>query len=218
MKFHPDIIRFLSDLKENNDREWFNANKNNYLKVKAEFENTVAKIITEVGAFDDDIKYLTPAECTFRIYRDTRFAKDGEPYKTNMGAYMAKNGRKSIYAGYYLHIEPGKSFAGGGIYMPLPENLLKIRQEICNFSSDFETIIRTPEFKKVYGELETIDALKKMPKGFPADAPDIIRHKHFIASYSIPDTLFSQDNFTENIVNIFKTLQPLNAFFNRALE
>jgi uncharacterized protein (TIGR02453 family) len=112
------ILDFLKDLSSNNTREWFEMNKPVYNKVKADFENFVNEIIAEIQRFDPSLGSLQAKDCTFRIYRDVRFSHDKSPYKTNIGAFMAKGGRKSAGSGYYLHIEPGKSFVGGGIICP----------------------------------------------------------------------------------------------------
>ena len=99
-------------------------------QAKSDFESLINRIIPAVHSFDPDIGTLTAKQCVFRIYRDVRFSKDKSPYKTNMGAFISKGGRKGGYAGYYLHIDPEVSFIAGGSYMPLPDNLKKIRQEI----------------------------------------------------------------------------------------
>lgn len=111
-------IEFLSELKQNNNRDWFQQNKEWYLKIKSDHEKLVSEIITGLSVIDSQLQLLKPAECVFRIYRDVRFSKNKDPYKTALGAVFSKGGRKGKYAGYYLHIEPGNSFAGGGIWRP----------------------------------------------------------------------------------------------------
>lgn len=97
------IISFLNDLSKNNNREWFNKNKSRYLEVKNQFGEFVNSLIPEIAKFDDDVKYHTAKDCIFRIYNDTRFYKNKPPYKTNMGAFIAKRGKNSGNAGYYFH-------------------------------------------------------------------------------------------------------------------
>jgi len=134
----PNIIKFLTTLKENNNRDWFNKNKKWYQRSIEEFEVYVNCLIGEIQKFDVDIRFLAAKDCIFRIYRDIRFSKDKSPYKTNFGAFIVKDGRKSGNAGYYLHIEPGSSFLGGGIYMPPAETLRVVRKEIFENTKEFK--------------------------------------------------------------------------------
>ena len=121
---NPIILDFLSKLKENNNREWFQANKKFYEEAKSEVEAFVDDLIPRMAAFEPSLKYVTAKECMFRIFRDVRFSKDKVPYKTNMGAWITKGGRKSPGPGYYLHIQPGESMLAGGVYMPEPDKLI----------------------------------------------------------------------------------------------
>lgn len=104
-----EILDFLRDLDNNNHREWFNANKDRYQEVLKKWYAFCESLITEIGRFDKDIAPLTIKDCTYRIYRDTRFSKDKSPYKTHFGAFLAKGGKKSMHAGYYFHIGTGNS-------------------------------------------------------------------------------------------------------------
>ena len=124
------ILAFLNELAENNNREWFQANKPRYEEAKKEFENFVGQLIGEISKFDPQIKTVEAKNCLFRIYNDIRFAKNKAPYKTNFGASIAKGGKNGGYAGYYLHIENGASFVAGGVYMPQADKLKLIRKEI----------------------------------------------------------------------------------------
>src|SRR6266496_3900330 len=124
-------LDFLKKLKKNNNREWFNENKNLYLDAKEDFDYFVNELIQEISESDSSVAGLQPKDCTFRIYKDVRFSKDKTPYKTNFGAAIQQGGRKSPASGYYIHISPTEVFVAGGIYMPSPENLLKIRNYIA---------------------------------------------------------------------------------------
>ena len=125
-----EILKFLELLSGNNNREWFEANKPMYQSAKSLYETLITNTITGIGAFDSSIGHPLAKDCLFRIFRDVRFSKDKAPYKTNFGAFIASGGRKSPKSGYYIHIEPEKSFIGGGIYMPQPDVLKKLRQEV----------------------------------------------------------------------------------------
>ena len=113
------VFQFLTEIKINNDRNWFNANKSKYEEARAEFELFIAELIKKIAGFDPPILRLEAKKCIFRIYRDTRFSKDKKPYKTNFGAHLVdSHERPHDRAGYYVHLEPGNSFLAGGAYLP----------------------------------------------------------------------------------------------------
>lgn len=213
---------FLRKLKKNNNREWFEKNKAHYLAAKENVEAVTNKIIEGLRSFDKRIAAdLTAKDCVFRIYRDTRFAKDKKPYKTNMGASMNPGGRKSMAAGYYLHVEPGECFLAGGMYMPEPVSLGKVRQEIDYNFDEFKKILGQAAFKKNFGGLwEEDDKLKTAPKGYAKDHPALehLQHKHFIAVCDLKDADLTSKNFVKNATAIYKTLLPLNLFLTRATD
>ena len=214
----PELLRFLSELKANNHRDWFLANKKWYDTVKKDFEQFVTKVILEVGAFDKDIQYLEVKDCTYRINRDVRFSADKSPYKTQMGAYLAKGGKKSIYSGYYIHFEPGECFLSGGVYMPLPENLKKIRQGIYDNIDEFNEIINNKAFTKHFKAIEG-DKLKSFPKDFPKDEKfAILKYKNFYVMKKEPETLVASDKYMNEIVETFKALKPFNDFMNQIIS
>ncbi|MHC1708551.1 MAG: DUF2461 domain-containing protein [Bacteroidales bacterium] len=215
-------LDFLKDLSQNNNREWFDANRNQYEKAKKIFEGITDKLLTGIKVIDPTIGAVKAKDCTFRIFRDTRFSHDKTPYKTNMGSFMARGGRKSIYAGYYLHLEPGgKSFAGGGIYMPPADSLKLVRQEIFYNVDEFKKILNHKDFKKIYNGLDSMgDELKKAPQGYDPAWPDInlLKYKSYVVGKYMSDEELSSNNALEGILPAFKSLQPLVSFINRALE
>lgn len=215
-------IEFLRELSKNNTREWFDANRNRYEIAKKTFESFTDEIISEVRHFDSTIGTLKAKDCAFRIFRDTRFSKDKTPYKINMGAFIARGGRKSVYAGYYLHLEPdGKSFAGGGIYMPPAESLKLVRQEIFYNVGEFKKIINDKGFLKSFSGLDTMgDELKKAPQGYDPNWPDInlLKYKNYVVGRYMSDAEITGSNAKKLIIQAFTSLQPLNSFINRALE
>ncbi len=213
------ILEFLTDLRSHNNREWFNANKDNYLQAREQFEDTVNGLIAGIRKFDPEIGPLTAGDCVFRIYRDVRFSHDKSPYKTNMGGFIAKGGRKAGYAGYYLHIDPDGSFLAGGSHMPPPDRLKLIRQEIIYNVGEFKEIINAPGFRKTFGALEG-DRLSRPPKDFPADFPDIdlLKFKSYTVMHTLaPGDLLSQ-KFMAHATATFRELHPLVKFLNRALS
>lgn len=211
-------LTFLSQLKKNNHKEWFEKNKNSYLEIKDEFNGLIEKYIKEISKFDLSVKALEPKHCVFRIYKDVRFSKDKTPYKTHVGAYIADGGRKSEYAGYYIHIEPGHSLIAGGIWMPEPEILAAIRQEIDYNSKSFRKIVESATFKKYFKEIEG-EKLIRNPKDYSADNPNIefLKLKSFNAVYNISDKEITSPDFFKNSIATYKAMKPLNDFLNVAV-
>ena len=213
------IMAFLEDLKNNNNRDWFQANKARYEEVKPEFESIVAEVIKGISNFDSDIGLLKPKDCVFRIYRDVRFSKNKDPYKINMGAAFNKGGRKSRHAGYYLHVEPGNCFIGGGKWQPEPDILKSIRYEIFHSPKEFRKIIDNKNFVNSFGEMSG-DKLKRPPKGFPQDFEEIelIKFKSYIAGASIPENQITQPKFTPFVVDAFRQMKPFIGFLNNCVD
>ena len=216
-------LKFLKDLKGNNVKEWFDANRTTYDTARADFTNLVASVIEQYGKDDDEIASLHAKDCLFRINRDVRFSKNKAPYKTNFGASIARGGKKSIYAGYYIHIEPGnESFAGGGLWMPEAEQLKKVRQEIDYNFTTFEPLVMAPAFKAMYGDLYTGEdsKLSRPPKGYDDSNPAIeyLKFKSFIALHPLKDAEVTDKNLLSTILQAFKALHPLVLFLNTAIE
>ena len=150
---HPATLKFLKYLKKNNNKPWFDAHRKEYEAAKADFSSFVQLVIDKHSKSDPTIKSIAAKDCMFRINRDIRFSKDKSPYKTNMGAYINRGGKKSLFGGYYFHCEPGQSFTGGGLWMPMPPELNKVRQEIDYNFAAFKKIIGSKKFKSVYKDL-----------------------------------------------------------------
>jgi uncharacterized protein (TIGR02453 family) len=217
---HKETFQFLKSLKNNNNREWFDVNRSWYAAVRKGFEMFVESTIARIAQFDRDIAVSTAKEAIFRINRDIRFSKDKSPYKTNFGAFIAKGGRKSLHAGYYIHVEPGGSFLAGGIYMPSPPVLRAIRIEIHENLEEFTEIIKKPSFTLHFGTEFWGDKLKTAPKGFPKDAPGIeyLKCKHFTVAKNEADTLVASQQYQDEVFAVFRALYPLNRFLNHAVD
>ena len=214
-----NVIPFLKDLKQNNNREWFKDNKNRYLLAKDEFEAFIADLLPEMAAIDKGLSGLEPKQCIFRIYRDVRFSKDKSPYKINMGAAMTKGGRKSHFATYYFHVEPGDAFAGGGIWQPAGPVLKAMRNEVYYNVDEFKKIMAAPAFTKYFSELMG-DKLTRPPQGFPADYPDIdlLKYKNYVVGHTIPDEVVTSDGLKKHLLDVYAALYPFNSFIYRALS
>jgi uncharacterized protein (TIGR02453 family) len=215
-------IKFLKDLKRNNNKPWFDHNRQKYEDAKSDFAKLVQTVIDQHARKDPSLKELKSKDCVFRINRDIRFSKDKTPYKTNMGASINRGGKKSVYAGYYLHLEPAESFVGGGVWMPMPPELKKIRQEIDYNLPDFNKIVRAKKFKAVYDELYKGQdvSLSKVPHGFEKDNPaaDFLKLKSFLAMKKLTDADLVSKTLEKQILEAFVALQPLVEFINKALE
>jgi uncharacterized protein (TIGR02453 family) len=217
----PDLqvsLKFLIDLSLNNDKVWFNANKDYYHKAYNEFAEFIDLLIPEIKKIDNNVNVTSSKQCLFRIYRDVRFSHDKNPYKTNFGAYIVKDGKKSPYAGYYLHMEPDNSFIGGGIYMPQNEILKNIRVYILKNAEKFRGIIYDPVFIDVFGELMD-HKLKSAPRGFAKDHPDLdlILHKSYAVGHMLSDNSWHDPDLIDRIIKVFKIQYKLNSFLNNAL-
>lgn len=208
----------MKDLKQNNNREWFQEHKKGYHAARKDMEGLVASVLAELPRVDQDIAGLQPKDFMFRIYRDVRFSKNKAPYKTNFGASIAKGGKRSPFPGYYIHIEPGRSFWGGGLYMPGGPILRAVRQEIDYNQEAFEQIVRDRSFKKTYGELWG-EKLKTAPQGYGQDHPAIewLRMKSFIAFKEVEDQDILSEGIVEQIIRDFSTLKPLIDFLKMPL-
>ncbi|MCD4697872.1 MAG: DUF2461 domain-containing protein [Bacteroidales bacterium] len=213
------VIPFLSDLKQNNNREWFRANKKNYDQAKSEFESFINVLIAGIVKFDPSIGTMNAKECVFRIYRDVRFSKDKSPYKSNMGGFISRGGRKGGFAGYYFHLDPEQSFIAGGMYMPPSVILKKVRQEIMYNIEEFKGIIHKASFQKTFGQLEG-EQLKRPPKDFPPDFPgiDLLKFKSYTVLHSFNPTSVSDADYNEYTLKVFREMLPLNKFLNKAIE
>ena len=215
------VLDFLSQLTVNNNREWFQHNKAWYEKSRKEVEVFVSEMITMISAIDPALQTPAMKDCIFRIFRDVRFGADKSPYKTNFGAFIARGGRKSSNPGYYFHFEPGKSMLAGGVYMPQPDTLKLLRNEVYYHSDELKGILSKPSFKKYFDQLGDFDKLKKAPKDFPADFPDIdlLKYRSYIVSQEIPDTVVSDpEGYRKLVVEMVRELQPFMAFLNRAIS
>ena len=215
----PDTMKFLKDIKRNNNKEWFHKNKERYQDARENFLEFITRVLDKLKQYDEEISTIEPAKCLFRINRDIRFSNDKKPYKTNFGANPSKGGRKIYRAGYYFHLEPGMSFIAGGIWMPESEDLAKIRQEIDYCFPEFKGIIGNKKFKAKFGELDREAELTRPPKGYEADNPaiDFLKLKSFTVTAGVTDDQVISNKVVQTTVEHFKAITPLVYFLNRAL-
>lgn len=211
-------LGFLKDLKAHNDREWFNANKDRFLVAQAEFTELCAQLLSGMAKFDKTVAGVDPKHCVFRIYRDTRFAKDKSPFKTNFGALLGHKGSMGSRAGYYLHVEPGASFVGGGVYMVDSNIMAAVRQHISANGAALRKILAAQGFEQTF-RFEG-DRLSKVPRGFAKDDPmaDYLKYKNFAVVHDVSDKLLTQADATDQILALYKAMKPFNTFIDKPLR
>ena len=212
-----ETFKFLKDLKKNNNRDWFNENKARYVAANQNVLDFVSELLEKMSAFDENLGKLDPKKTLFRIYRDTRFAKDKTPYKTNFGASINGIGKKDGGAGYYLHISPGECFLAAGVYMCEPKQLKKIRQEISVNAEEFNGIIGHKDFKKFEFSNEK---LSRVPQGFEKDDPmaEFLKMKHMVVSVNIKDEELMKADAVKSCAKEFEKMADFVDFLNASIE
>lgn len=224
------ILDFLKDVSLNNNRVWFNCNKERYIAAREEFENGISQAILRIASFDPEISHVEVKDTTYRIYRDTRFSKDKSPYKNHFGAYINAKGKKALRGGYYIHIEPEHSLLAVGNYW-LPTNILtSCRNEIIANEEEWLRCVENPLFRKYFGAADDADwdspqgfglaRLKSCPTGFPRDYKYLgyLRLKDYCAWHRVPDDFFSSAQWLDELESIFRTAKPMMDFMNSVID
>lgn len=202
-----EVFDFLKKLKKNNDRDWFNAHKKEYQSVH---ENVITLADCVLAGMNkiDNIETPTGKKSLYRIYRDTRFSKDKTPYKTHFGAVL-KRATAQLRGGYYMHIEAGASFVGGGFWEPNSDDIKRIRKAIAADPDELRKIINSKAFKSTFGELQG-NQVKTAPQGYKKDDPaiDLLRYKQFLISKEFTDQEVLSPDFCKQAVATFKAMRP----------
>jgi len=210
-------LDFLDSLKDNNNRDWFIKNRPAYIDAKDNFESFVQDIINNIVDFEPILKGLEVKSCVYRINRDIRFSNDKSPYKSHLGAFIVRGGKKNgdKFAGYYVHIEPEKSIIAGGAYMPPAPWLSAIREKIDEEPDEFVKIINSKDFVKYFGKIEG-EKLKKAPKGYPSDHPNIelLKFKSYLIVNEVNDGFVLSQNYFDHVLKVLKAMKPFNDFLN----
>ena len=215
-----EIMTFLEGVLHNNNRPWFLEHKQEYLNAQAQFNALAERIIDGVQRFDDDMRGLTLKDCTYRFYRDTRFSADKRPYKTHFGVFVCKGGKKSMLSGYYFQIQPKESedyFSGNmlctGMYMPYPDTLKSVREEIL-FDGDTlaETIRKADGFT-----LDTHSALKRVPNGYPKDHPhtEFLKLRDYLMLREVGEQDLYRPDLVDWVLDEFKKTKDFCRWLNR---
>lgn len=211
-------LHFLSLLAENNNREWFQANRKLYDAAKADMENLVGYLIEEVGKFQD-LGNLQVKECLLRINRDIRFSKNKAPYKNNLSAGIGPGGKSSGKIDYYIQVQPGnQTFLGGGMWEVTTEQLGRFRQEIDYNADELKGIIEDPEFRSFYPEIEG-ESLKTVPKGYSKDHPEIelLKRKQLFFMHRFTDKDVASKDFGQKVLKGIELLKPFTDYMNYVL-
>ena len=212
-----EIIEFLAELSENNNREWFAAHKEQYKAIDKRLKEFAAKLIQGIAAFDPSVANLTVADCTYRIYRDIRFSHDKRPYKTWSGVFVAPHGKKAGYAGYYIHFEPSGCFLYAGSHCPEPIALKSIREEILDNGDNMVAAIENSNGFRLCTE----NTLKRTPKDFPTNHKydNLLRLKDFGVEKPLnPQLLNDSTTLLQTAVDNFRSIYPLVEILNRAIN
>ncbi len=218
-----DLVQFLSELEENNNRAWFVMNKPRYDILRVEFLELVTKLIIDISKFDSEVAHCNPKKALFRINRDMRFSHDKSPYKTRFSAAITASGLKKPSQGggpaYYFHIDAdGTLLVAGGEYIPPPDRLKTIRQHVIIDATGFSKVLKSRKLKETFGDLQGEGSLKRPPKGFDIDVPHLeyIKMKSFIVwkETSLKEKIPA--DLEKEVVAGFKHAYPLVAWLRQA--
>lgn len=209
-----ETLQFLEELKLHNSKEWMEEHRPEHDAAFVDFKELIARFIERIDDFDHHLEGLRSDDSVFSIERINNKAVQ-EPYKTNFGAYIAFGGRASEFAGYYLHVAPGNTYLGGGMYKPVAAVIRKIRQEIDYAPSQLKKVVSTPRFKEFYGELQG-DKLENVPQGYPRDHAqmDFLKLTSFFAIHRFSAEVLCTDQGMNYCLEKFKEVYHLNRFLN----
>lgn len=214
------VLDFLKELTENNSKEWMDAHKADYKQARKHFKALTHEVLEALKRSDESLLHVKPEDCMFRINRDVRFSANKAPYKNWMSAAIAEGGRHAPWAHYYFHLQPGgESLVAGGMYLPPPDQLRKIRQEVDYNAAELKEIVESPPFKQLFGPVQG-EKLQRAPKGYPADHPnlELLKLKSFLAIHSFPDEEVKKADFPQKLIEACRTVQPFNEYLNVAVS
>ena len=214
------ILNYLTDLGENNNREWYHEHKAENKAANTEFEALIVALILRVGKFDSSVLHNEPKNLTFKLVRDTRFSHDKSPYNPAFRAPISSQGKLPVPVGYYIMIKPGgQSFLGGGLFADMfKDATTMVRDYIVQNGREFENIIHEPEFEQYFAVQGS--ALKNVPAGYDKGHPqaEYFKFKSWYLEYPIKDEeLYDAEAFLIKATELFRIMKPFNDYLNRAL-
>ncbi len=215
------IIKYLTDLGENNNREWYHAHKSENKAASAEFESLIRELIFSIGEFDSSVIHNEPKNLTFKLTRDTRFSHDKSPYNPAFRAHISSMGKLPVPVGYYIMLKPGnQSFLGGGLFADMfKDATAMVRDYIVQNGEEWEKIIQAPEFMKYFTVQGS--ALKNVPAGYEKEHPqaEYLKFKSWYLEYPIRDEeLRDAEAFLTKATELFRIMKPFNDYLNKALK
>lgn len=218
---NENILAFLTALREHNELSWMAEHKKWYQEAAADFDALVQELIERLLPTEPGLAHLEAKNLRFRLNRDTRFGKDKSPYRPAFRAHISPGGRSPVPVGYFLHIEPQKSFLGGGLFVPkgMTEMTEKVRGYVLDHGQELDNILRDRDFAQVYQLLG--ESLKRPPRGYPEDFPfmEYLKYKSWEIQSPIPDqSILDQSTFCDLAAARFALMRPFHDFLNRALE
>lgn len=218
-------LQFLDDLRRNNYKEWFHANRARYDAARLDVLENAERLVEGINRFDPSLGYPDVTKLIYRINRNMRFSADKTPYKTHFGVVMNADGdRHSPLSGYYMHVEPdGMSVVSCGLYITEEhaDSRNRVRQTIDSHWDEFRAIVNDPAFRENIGDLCREDkVLKRVPRGFSADSPaaEYLKLNHFYVWVHLPDDLVTSPDYIPEALRLFGLMKPLNDFLNRAVR
>ena len=215
------ILNYLADLEQNNNREWYHANKERFRQAAAEFEYFIGDLIAAIGEFDSSVIHNAPKDLTFKMVRDTRYSHDKSPYNPKFRAHISSAGKLPIPVGYYILLAPGnRSFLGGGLFASMFKDATEmIRDYIAGHGSEFDAVTNDDVFASHFtlkGE-----TLKNVPKGYDANHPQAgyLKNKSWYLEYFVTDEQVADtDSFIGFAAQLFRFMKPFNDYLNTALK
>lgn len=213
------LFDFLTELAANNNREWFNANKTRYLAIRSMWTARIGELIAAMALWDPALRNVDPADCLYRIYRDTRFSSDKTPYKTYFSALISPRGRHTDRGSYYIHVGVDETALYGGVWCPPPQMLRKLRKAIIDNIDEFRAILADPALSSTFPDWWG-RRLKTAPKGFDRNHPDIdlLRLTEFGRYCNLPRSFFLSPDWPAEAAAMFRTLKPLVDFLNYSID
>lgn len=217
------ITNFLRNIAANNNREWFQAHKNEYQTARAEFETNMQQAIHRIAAFDPSVANIAVKDTVYRFNRDTRFSPDKSPYKRHFGSFINAKGKKSLRGGYYIHIEPDNCMLAVGNYWLPTQILTACRNELMANADEWLQCVESRAFKHYFCGKNGgfgLEKLKTCPSGFPRDWEHVeyLRLKDYCAWVNVKDDFFAADDWIDQVVKIFKAGKPMMDFMNAVID
>lgn len=221
--FSDASFKFLRGLARHNDKAWFTAHKHQYEEhVRQPFLRLLGDVQPDLANISEHFRSdpKTVGGSLFRIYRDARFSNDKSPYKSWQGARLYHERRKQVAApSFYLHLQPGESFVGAGLWHPEPPTQRKVRQFIFDNPGTWKAAAHAPTFRRRF-DFEESEVLVRPPRGFPADFEfiDDLKHKNFVFWRSLDDAAMTGPRLRQTLVTDLNALAPFVDYLCASLD